>query len=118
MISFVIYRMVNEGNPKADYSAIALLAGLFGFFGKKDDPPEDVVILKLKMAKLAERQKNLDEADRLFHEALTILQQRKNKKEITHEEWVLSRNYVFDCMANLAFNKKSLKKQKCCLKTH
>ncbi|XP_058019984.1 tetratricopeptide repeat protein 19, mitochondrial [Ahaetulla prasina] len=69
--------------------------------GKDKADPEDAIILLLKKAKLKIMKGELEEAERLLHEASWLSQQSKNNAAII---------YTYDMMANLAFLRGELEK--------
>ena len=98
------------------YSTGLLLSGsLFAtvLVAKKDDQDtvkenkadhKSELIMVIKRGKLAEQRQQIDEAEKLYHEALDLITYYSNQMHIgwSKEDLLQARVYVYDCMANLA----------------
>ncbi|XP_074654600.1 tetratricopeptide repeat protein 19, mitochondrial-like [Tubulanus polymorphus] len=102
----------NEGNSRDGKSAgrwsraipgVLASFSLFGIGAKKEDI--DQLNVTVNSGRRAMDEQNYDEADRLFHEALKILETRKQNATIDEKEFIEKRTFVFDCLANLYFTK-------------
>lgn len=80
---------------------LLLSAGLFSFFSKDDETPEDKLIMNIKWSILYIQRGEYQKAEQMLHLALRMAQDLQNKDGIT---------YVFDIMANLAMEQDEWKK--------
>ena len=87
---------------------------VLAFMGFKKEPekkpmPEDDVILLIKRAKLAESKGEADEADELYHKALSAVTQHQEKGDMSDKEILSARIHIYDNMANLCLSRGQFK---------
>ena len=71
----------------------------------KQARPEDDIIFIIKRAKLAEKRGEMEDADELYHKALTAVAQHQKAKDMSDSELLDARIHIYDNMANLCLSR-------------
>ena len=77
---------------------------LFGLKKSEEEEkkePQDDIILAMKHAKLAERKKDGQTAEVMYHKALTLVAEHEKTQDMTDEQLLNARIAIYDSMANL-----------------
>ena len=102
--SFLLTRFKPCSHSKDNFSYYPLLG--FSFFGYElfeddEETEEDVLEMTVKRGILAMRRDQLDKAEQLYHLALKMATEKQDQKAIT---------FIYDMMANLAFQREQFEK--------
>lgn len=84
---------------------------LFDFWQNKEkDVAEDRLKRLVYEARKAQKDGDVLKSEKFYHEALNLIKTRHQSKEITDDDLLQSRTYIFDCLANLAFSQREFNK--------
>lgn len=91
--------------------AFLMSLSLFDFWQNKEkSTAEDRLKRLVYEAKKAQKDGDLLKSEKFFHEALSLIKQRHQEKEIDDDDHLQARTYIFDCLANLAFSQREFNK--------
>ncbi|XP_063233876.1 tetratricopeptide repeat protein 19 homolog, mitochondrial [Bacillus rossius redtenbacheri] len=92
---------LSGGGRKTSSRYCVLFSGLLGFFRSEETEPESELILTMKRSVLLMQRGELDKAEQMLHLALKMAQELQNAQAVT---------YVYDLLANLAYDRGDLVK--------
>ncbi|GAB1604914.1 tetratricopeptide repeat protein 19, mitochondrial-like isoform X1 [Argonauta hians] len=86
-------------------SCFILSFSLFDLWPSKEkNPAEDQLKRLVYEARKAQKDGKLLKCEKYYHEALTVVMERHQRKEMDDNEFIQARTYLFDCLANLSFS--------------
>ena len=88
----------HSSSSHSSYVVGAVAFSLFGF-GKKEQINEFNVLVQ--QARRAESNLQLAECDRLYHEALLVLDEQRHAKQVTELQFIERQTVVYDALANV-----------------